>query len=359
MPQRNLFCELIDHAQRGVAACTEFLPPSLELATDMLIGALRMGRKVLSCGNGGSAGDAQHIASEMINRFETERPALAAVSLVPDSSVVTAISNDYAYEVVFSRQVEALGREGDILIAFSTSGNSDNILRAIDAAHQRKMRVIAMTGKDGGKIARRLQRFDVEIRAPAQETARIQEIHLLAIHLLCKVLDASFSSTAPQTIDKIQKDRRNLVVATKGLRPLVFTNGVFDILHRGHVDYLQKARSMGACLVVGINSDASVRRLGKGAERPIQREDDRTHILAGLSSVDFVTLFDEDTPARLIETLVPDVLVKGGDYKVENIVGAEYILARGGSVETIDFEHAVSTTSIVRRICGDLDEPLI
>ncbi|MDA8152679.1 MAG: D-glycero-beta-D-manno-heptose 1-phosphate adenylyltransferase [Acidithiobacillus sp.] len=350
MIKSSFFFEPIEQAQRSMAACAEALPAAIARASNVLVSALQMGHKVLACGNGGSAGDAQHIVSELINRFETERVALAAIALVPDSSVVTAIANDYGYETIFSRQVEALGREGDILIVFSTSGNSRNVLRAIEAARARKMRVIAMTGKDGGQVTKLLERFDVEVRAPAQETSRIQEIHLMAIHSICKALDTHFTSPTLAVPDKVQTDWCHLIALIRSLRPLIFTNGVFDILHRGHVSYLKKARAMGACLVVGINTDASTRRLNKGTERPIQCEDDRANILAGLSCVDFVTTFDEDTPIKLIEHLEPDVLIKGRDYALKDIVGADFVLSRGGAVETIAFEHERSTTSIVQRI---------
>lgn len=149
---------------------------------------------------------------------------------------------------------------------------------------------------------------------------------------------------------KFQRDWGELrrIVADK--RPLVFTNGVFDILHRGHVHSLSAAKAQGAYLMVGVNSDASVRRLGKGSDRPIQSEEDRAEILAALECVDFVTIFDEDTPARLIETLEPDVLVKGGDYQISQIAGAEFVMARGGRVVTIAFEHDRSTSKILQRV---------
>lgn len=346
----SFFQTLIMQAHHNMADSSTVLPEALARATDVLVGALQMDKKVLTCGNGGSAGDAQHIASELVNRFETERMPLAAISLVPDSSVVTAISNDYNYEELFSRQIDALGREGDVLIAFSTSGNSRNVVRAIEMAHKRKMTVIAMTSRDGGILGKMLGKFDVEIRAPAQETSRAQEIHLIAIHAICKALDSIFTGETLQIPNKIQADWNNLEKLTRGLRPLVLTNGVFDILHRGHVAYLQEAREAGICMVVGINDDESVRRLKKGVERPIQCADDRAHIIASLECVDFVTLFNEETPAQLISKISPDVLIKGGDYQAHNIVGADYVIARGGIVKTIDFKYQKSTTSILQSI---------
>lgn len=159
-------------------------------AVELVVAALRQGNKILSCGNGGSAADAQHFSSELLNRFERERPGLPAVALTTDSSTLTSIANDYAYEQVFSKQVLALGQPGDVLLAISTSGNSPNVVRAIEAAQQRGMRVVALTGRDGGDMARRLRSDDVEIRVPSTSTARVQEVHLLSIHCLCDQIDA-------------------------------------------------------------------------------------------------------------------------------------------------------------------------
>lgn len=145
--------------------------------------------KILSCGNGGSAGDAQHFSSEMLNRFERERPPLPAIALSTDTSTLTSIANDYSYTEVFSKQVRALGREGDLLLAISTSGNSPNVLEAIKTAHQRGMRVVALTGKNGGRMRELLRDTDIEICVPSDVTARIQEVHLLAIHCLCDLID--------------------------------------------------------------------------------------------------------------------------------------------------------------------------
>ena len=145
--------------------------------------------KILACGNGGSAADAQHFAAELLNRFEKERPGLACVALTTDSSVLTSIANDYDYKQIFSKQVRALGLPGDSLLAISTSGNSPNVVAAIHAAHERDMRVIALTGRDGGEMARALVDGDVLICVDTQSTARIQEVHLLTLHCLCDIID--------------------------------------------------------------------------------------------------------------------------------------------------------------------------
>lgn len=158
-------------------------------AAGFMVQCLLDGHKILSCGNGGSAADAQHFSSEMLNRFERERPSLPAIALTTDSSTVTSIANDYHYNEIFAKQIRALGQPGDVLLAISTSGNSQNILHAIDAAHDRGLHVIALTGRDGGKVADRIHPTDIEIRVPSQTTARVQESHLLIIHCLCDLID--------------------------------------------------------------------------------------------------------------------------------------------------------------------------
>lgn len=169
----------------------EQLPPFIEQAAQVMVNALLNGGKILSCGNGGSAGDAQHFSSELLNRFERERPSLPAIALTTDSSTVTSIANDYSYNEVFSKQIRALGNAGDVLLAISTSGNSANVVQAIQAAHERDMTVVALTGKNGGHMASLLTADDVEVRVPSSVTARIQEVHLLVIHCLCDLIDCS------------------------------------------------------------------------------------------------------------------------------------------------------------------------
>ena len=187
---------IAEHFNDSIAAkqkSLEILQPGITNAASLLCGCLKNGGKVLSCGNGGSAADAQHFSAELLNRFEAERPPLAAIALTTDTSTLTSIANDYSYDAVFAKQVMALGNGGDILLAISTSGNSSNVLQAIKAAHERGMFVIALTGCSGGAIAAELHKTDIELRVPADRTARIQEVHLLIIHALCAIVDAEFA----------------------------------------------------------------------------------------------------------------------------------------------------------------------
>ena len=165
------------------------LAAPIAAAAERMVQCLRQDGKILACGNGGSAADSQHFAAELLNRFEMERPGLAAMALTTDSSTLTAIANDYDFEQVFSKQVRALGHKNDLLLAISTSGNSKNVLAAMHAAHENGMSVIALTGRNGGTMAEALGPSDIQICVPAQNTARIQEVHLLTLHCLCDAID--------------------------------------------------------------------------------------------------------------------------------------------------------------------------
>lgn len=162
----------------------------IERAVRLMTQCLQSGGKVMACGNGGSAADSQHFAAELLNRFEKERPPLAAIALTTDTSTLTSIANDYRYEDVFAKQIQALGKKGDILLAISTSGNSPNVIEAIHVAHAHGVRVIALTGRNGGKINALLTPDDIHLCVPVERTARIQEVHLLTIHCLCDGIDA-------------------------------------------------------------------------------------------------------------------------------------------------------------------------
>lgn len=167
----------------------QLLSKPIVAAVQAILTSVTSGGKVLACGNGGSAADAQHFSAEFVGRYERERPELGAIALTTDSSILTAIANDYDFSVIFSKQVRALGVAGDVLLAISTSGNSANILKAIEAAHERDMTVVALTGRSGGKIGQALRETDVHICVPHERTARIQEVHLLVLHCICDGVD--------------------------------------------------------------------------------------------------------------------------------------------------------------------------
>ncbi len=175
---------------RTKTACKDVLPALIARGARVMIDALLNDRKILSCGNGGSAADAQHFSSELLNRFEIERPGLPAVALTTDASTVTSIANDHHFEEIFARQVRALGHAGDVLLAISTSGNSTNVIRAVEAAHERGMACVVLNGRDGGDLSATLSADDVDICVAGPSTARIQEVHITVIHCLCDLIDS-------------------------------------------------------------------------------------------------------------------------------------------------------------------------
>jgi phosphoheptose isomerase len=292
-------------------------------AAELMRDAVLAGKKVLLCGNGGSAADAQHIAAELVGRFVVERRPLPAVALTTDTSALTAIGNDYGYEHVFSRQVEALGNPGDVLVAITTSGTSKNVVAAVTSARALGMKVIGLTGAKGAAF---VASCDAGCAVPSLNTARIQECHIAIGHLLCEVLDEQFApgpgagaAADAGRVSQSPKERTlaELVAWREGLRgrkkTVAWTNGVFDVLHIGHLESLRAARRHGDALIVGVNSDASVKR-NKGPERPIFPCAERVEMLAALELVDALVVFDEPTPEAILAAVKPDVHVKGADY---------------------------------------------
>jgi len=189
MDRQDQIRDLFDASIRTKQAARDVVAGSIATAVERLVEILREGNKILICGNGGSAADAQHFAAELVCRFERERPGLPAIALTTDSSTMTSIANDYAYQEIFAKQIAALGHPGDVLLAISTSGDSPSIVRAVEAAEQQQMKVVALIGKDGGQVAAMLRDGDLEIRVDSPSTARIQEVHLLVIHCLCDLID--------------------------------------------------------------------------------------------------------------------------------------------------------------------------
>lgn len=187
--------QLFNDSIAAKQAALKTLVPSIVAGGRLMAAALKQGHKIMSCGNGGSAADAQHFAAELLNRFERERAPLPGIALTTDTSTLTSIANDYHYDEVFAKQLRALGQPGDVLLAISTSGNSPNVVRAMQVAHEKGVHIVALTGRDGGKMAPLLKSPDMEIRVPAKVTARIQEVHLLALHCLCDLIDQQLFGT--------------------------------------------------------------------------------------------------------------------------------------------------------------------
>jgi phosphoheptose isomerase len=346
-------------------------------ACELMRDAVLAGKKVLLCGNGGSAADAQHIAAELIGRFVIERRPLAAIALTTDTSALTAIANDYGFEHVFSRQVEALGAEGDVLIAITTSGTSKNVLAAIAAARARGMKVIGLTG---GKGAAFVAACDAGVAVPSQVVARIQECHITIGHLLCEAIDLAFTAAAEQLelpvagpamavtpgevgatllgesgVAKLRTLDQMIVwreAQRAHKRTVVWTNGVFDVLHVGHLMSLRGARQFGDVLIVGINGDASV-RASKGPQRPIYRCEERVALLAALDLVDAIVVFDDPTPERVLSQVRPDVHVKGADYAPPDgkpVPERAVVEAYGGRIEFLPLVPGRSSTDTLARL---------
>jgi phosphoheptose isomerase len=318
--------------------------------------ALSAGSKVMLCGNGGSAADAQHIAAELTGRYVTDRPPMAAVALTTDTSALTAIANDYGYDHVFSRQVRALGRAGDVLIGISTSGNSPSVVAALEAAREIGLRTIAMTG---GRPSRCAELAELTLAAPATETARVQECHIFFGHLLCELLEVTPDAVRPHRTKAFERCGEPLLDLRRdwqdaGLR-VVLTNGIFDLLHAGHLESLVSARALGDVLVVGVNTDDTARRL-KGPGRPVHTQLDRLRMVAALETVDAAVLFAEDTAATLVEQLRPEVWCKGGDYAsaaFESLPEVLALRAYGGEPVILPFLEGHSTSSTIARVRQD------
>ena len=191
----NQISEIFNNSIHCLEQSAAELSADIQGAADLMVDSLKQGYKILACGNGGSAADAMHFSAELLNRFVVERHPLPAITLAADTGTITAIANDFSYGQVFSKQVTALGRPGDILLAISTSGNSANIINAVNAAHEKTMKVIMLTGNGGGKLSAMIQPADINISVPSPVTARIQEVHGLAIHCFCEIIDQHFALT--------------------------------------------------------------------------------------------------------------------------------------------------------------------
>jgi len=323
--------------------------PGVANAAQRLADCLQAGGRGYIAGNGGSAADAQHFAAEFTGRFRSDREPLPVISLTTDTSALTAIGNDYGFEQIFARPVLALGRPGDVLLALSTSGNSDNVIAACRAAHERGMTVVGITGATGGLLA---SHSDVLIKIPSGVTARIQESTMAVLHSVCDVVEQilGVSGDPVGDITDVQLDVRQLAASRESWRgqalTVVSTNGCFDVLHAGHLSSLEGAAALGDVLVVLVNSDESVRRL-KGEGRPVNTERDRVAMLGSLLPVDNVVVFSEDTPTEVLDVLQPTVHCKGEEYRDSPLPEEAVVRAHGGRVEFLPRVPGLSTTAVV------------
>lgn len=362
----------LEEGARLRLAVSHQLSPIILTAAQTLVDCIKSGGKVLLCGNGGSAADAQHLAAEFVGRFMRDRRPLPAIALTTDSSTLTAIANDFGIEHIFSRQVQALARAGDVLIVISTSGKSPNVLTAVNAAKRLGLMTIGFLGKDGGDLA---SMVDFPLVIPSPNTARIQECHIAIGHALCELVEETLCANAvehkqalgpwemPSTSNKVMGwdillDRR---AAWKSHgKTVVWTNGCFDLVHVGHIRSLNAARHFGDILVVGVNSDSSVRQL-KGPTRPVMPECERAELLAALQCVDAVLIFNELTPETALSRLKPEVHCKGADYAPPHgkpVPEAKIVEAYGGKVRFLPLVPDTSTTRILERIVSSATEVL-
>lgn len=343
----------IELRQRLLHDCGELI----ESVARRIARAVSHGHKTLLFGNGGSAADAQHIAAEFVGRFEVERAPLPAIALTTDSSILTAVANDYGYDEVFARQVLALGAPGDIAVGISTSGRSANVCKGLVAARARGMATIGLTGAAGRDVE---ANSDYCIRVPSDNTALIQECHISLGHIFCAEVDRQVELGWGESEGKGTSSQGVLDLAgatdqvtqwrAAGLS-VAWTNGCFDILHVGHLDSLELAKRQADKLIVGINSDASVRRL-KGEGRPLVTADERARLVASLAPVDAVVVFDEDDPRQVLGLLRPDVHCKGDEYQEKTMVERAVVEGYGGRIEFLKMTPNRGSTALRNLLRG-------
>ncbi len=313
---------------------------------------LEAGGTVFAAGNGGSATQSQHLTSELVGRFRDDRRGLRAISLTGEPAVLTAIGNDFGFDQIFARQIEALAGSDDLFIAFSTSGRSRNLLVAADLARERGLVVVGMTA-DGSELG---DRCHVVVNVPPGSTASIQEDHLVALHLICEIVESEIfgRSCGPEELfglvnsDEVLEQRERW--RTEG-RAVAWTSGCFDLFHQGHLLAIESAAAEADALIVGLNTDSSVRRI-KGDDRPLVPEMERAQILSSMRMVDLVVLVDDDEPSEVLQRLQPDVYCKGSDYEdgAKPMPEKSVVEAYGGRVVFSPLVSGISTSSRARQI---------
>lgn len=316
--------------------------------------AFMTGHRVYAFGNGGSASQAQHFTTELIGRFKSNRKSLPAISLCTDTSAITAISNDFGFDHVFSRQVESLVEAGDVVIGFTTSGTSPNVLAGLREAKKHGGFTVLISGNKGQIDS---EAGDIVIEIGGQETAIIQEAHLMFIHIVCELIESTmglsengYERDAPRFVHESNLSEMHLPPRDS----IVWVNGCFDLLHEGHLRLLNKASRMGKYLVVGINSDQSVKRI-KGASRPYVSEENRARTLLQFPFVDLVVIFLDDDPLTVLKLLRPGNVLKGPEYREKDYPEKLFLDEIECKITYIDEVLGVSTTGIVDRILANGD----
>lgn len=311
--------------------------------------AFKAGKRLYAFGNGGSAAEAQHFTTELIGRFNTNRKSLPAISLCSDTSALTCIANDFGYDAIFSRQVEGLVEEGDVVFGFTTSGRSTNVLLGLDAAKKMGGLTVLVTGNNNG-VTQDLA--DTVFRIGGNETAIIQESHLMLIHLLSELIEINMELK----ISPIETQKPRIIYDSQFERQLlrdgettVWVNGCFDILHEGHLMLLNSASQAGPYLIVGINSDSSVKKL-KGVGRPFIAEMSRARTIAQLPFVDLVIIFSEENPLEILKTVRPNIVVKGDIYKDKNFKEKDFLIEIGCEILFTHHISGISTSAIINDI---------
>jgi rfaE bifunctional protein nucleotidyltransferase chain/domain len=337
----------------GLANDVLALRPQLFEWASQLVTCFRSGGRLYVFGNGGSAADAQHLAAELVGRFEGERRALPAVALTTDLVSLTAIANDYGYDKVFARQVQALARPGDVVLGISTSGRSPSILRGLAAAADAGAVRWLLTSATAGLVD---DTADSLLAIGATSTPVVQEGHRMVSHVLCDLVGSLLTqpvqsaSTTTRVVDIDDAIVRREAWRRCG-REVVTTNGCFDLLHEGHVAALAEARAQGDHLIVMLNTDASARR-SKGDDRPVVPFEQRAAVLAALRAVDLVVALDDDTPVSLLDRLRPDVHCKGAQYEPDDLPEAEVVRHHQGRVHFTAMVDERSTSDLVARVTG-------
>jgi rfaE bifunctional protein nucleotidyltransferase chain/domain len=338
--------------------------PDVVRAAHAIAEAIERGGKLITFGNGGSAADAQHVAAEFVGRFDADRRSLAAISLTTDSSALTAIGNDFGFEQIFARQLQGIGRPGDVALAISTSGRSPNVLAGVEAARQIGITTIGLTGDAPNPLA---DHSDISIVVPSRATPRVQECQFALEHVLCECVEAIlFPESATGGVAMGASDlpghrRSSEKVATMEAlvtqrqewrrrgKVVVWTNGCFDLLHMGHLKSLEAAAELGDVLIVGLNDDTSVRAI-KGPDRPVVPAGERAALLAAMEVVDRVVVFGEQTPEEPLRLLQPDIHCKGEDYAPPDgkpIPELSVVEGYGGKVVFIPLVESRSTSSLI------------